>query len=51
MKITTEAEYASALARIDELINAEPDTPEYAELIELGEAVADWEDGDEELIR
>ena len=48
MKITTEAEHASALASIDELINAEEGTPEYAELIELGEAVADWEDDNED---
>ena len=44
MKITTEAEYTAALAKIDELIDSEPGTPEHDELIELGNAVADWED-------
>ena len=44
MKITTEAENTAALARIDELINAEEGTLEFEELIELGEAVADYED-------
>ena len=44
MKITTEAEYTDALARIDELIDSEPGTPGHDKLIELGNAVADWED-------
>ena len=49
MKITTEAEYTDALTRIDELIDSEPGTPEHDKLIELGNAVADYEDETERL--
>ena len=40
----TEPEYAAALARLDVLIDALPDTPEDAELLALSDAIEEYED-------
>jgi HTH-type transcriptional regulator/antitoxin HigA len=42
--IENEKEYRAALARIDELINAEEGTPEYNELILIGDLVLVYEE-------
>lgn len=39
----TAADHRAALDRIDELMDAEPDTPEISELEELGRAVSAYE--------
>lgn len=44
-KITNEEVYQSVLKRIDELMNAKKNTPEYEELQKLTDLVEDYEDG------
>lgn len=44
MAITNEADYEQAVERIGEIIDAEPCTPEYNELIRLIEQTVAYED-------
>jgi len=44
MKITTEAEYLAALARIDVILDAPLGSPEEAELMRLAAAIEEYED-------
>lgn len=43
MKITTQAEYEAAIARIQELSGALEDTPEESELAALADAADAWD--------
>lgn len=45
MKITTQAEYEAAIARIQELSGALEDTPEESELAALADAADAWDAG------
>lgn len=43
-KIKTEEDYQKVLQRIDELLNAKKNTPEYDELQRLTDMIEDYED-------
>lgn len=46
----TEAEYFAALARASDLMDAEPDSPEEAELVRLAIAIEEYEAATEDWI-